>query len=103
MSVVRLWPTKLIIGNNGTGADGSRPTGQVLQLPAAPHVPYQDIQHAARPKPQNTAIMISSQRLTGICLKSPQPDQIQIVRQRGAIPNKPIYAVAQQGHVGKLV
>ena len=81
MRVVRFGSAELIVGHIASGA-GS--VGQVLHLPAPASVAHVDVELAVRAETEHAAIVIATERLTGVLLKCPESDEI--VSKVSAVP-----------------
>jgi hypothetical protein len=88
--VARLRTTELIIGVSG------RPTlRQVLHLPTATVVADDDVQLPIRTETQDSAVVITTLRLSRIGLEGAQLDEIALERQRRSIPHEAVHAIAK--------
>ena len=107
MGVVRLRSPERVVDDRWRQ---ERPVRQVLQPPSAALVAHEDIELAVRPEPHHAAVVVAvlvrvvrawmagNRNVVG--LAGAQQDEILRQRQRRAIPDEAIDAVAEQRHVG---
>src|SRR5258708_70372 len=91
MSIVRLRPTKLIVGH--------RSKLIVLEQATTAVVSHQNIYLAVRTKTQDSAVMVSAQRLGPGSLVSVQFNEIAIEGEADAVPDVAIDAISQQRNI----
>ena len=90
--VVRLWSTKLIVGNGTTACN-------VLKETAPAVIAEDDVKLAVRTETHHAAVVITARRLTGVLLQRAQLDQIAIERQSRTIPDVTIDTIAEQRYL----
>ena len=95
MGIVGFGPAELIVWHR-------RSTRHILEESAPAIVPHQNVKFTVGTKTQDTAIVITSQRLVGVGLISTQLDQVAIEHQRGSIPNVSIDAIAEQRNIRQI-
>src|SRR2546429_9090952 len=96
MSVVGLWPAKLIVCDDWAGTDGSWTARKILQEPSPAIVTHHDVKLTVRTKTQNAAVMVSSKCLISVGLIGAQFDQVAIERQRRSVPHVPVNPIRKR-------
>ena len=100
VGVVRLGPAEVVVGAKQGVARLVRAVEEVLHPAAPAHITDEDVQLAVRPELDYPAVVIAAagrRRRFAVegWLQRPQPDDVDVLRQRRAVPDEPVHPVAQ--------
>ena len=100
MGVVRLGPAEVVVGAEQGVARLVGAVEEVLHPAAPAHITDEDVELAVRSELDHPAVVIAAAgrrrrfALEG-WLQRPQLDDVDVLRQRGAVPDETIHPVAQ--------